>query len=483
MGDNNRFKNALGLTLLSSDQCEQIDQASLEVLERVGVNVHQEETLRLLERRGAKVHGENVRIPAPMVRAAIATAPSRVSIADRRGERAMLLERGQVYFGSGSDTPWTIDLCDGRRRPTVKQDVANAATIADGMDNIDFVMSMGIASDAARHTSYLHQFEAMVLNTTKPIIFTADGKRDVEDIMAMAELVAGSREELTADPFIILYAEPSSPLQHSRTAVEKLSFCARRRLPVVYIPTVLLGASGPVTSAGALAVANAEALSGLVVHQLVSQGAPFIYGGSAPPMDMRTMICSYGAPEAVLNDAFMIAMSHYYELPVFCTAGCSDAQAFDQQAGQEAGHSMLLLGLAGGNLIHDLGYIGAGTTSSMEMLALCNETAGMLRHSLKGIEISPVSLALDLIERVGAGGSFLTDDHTLEHFKSHLHFSELMNRRDFDGWKDAGSRDYGRRANQEIREILAHHRPEELDRNVVEGIRAIVSGRDSGRSD
>jgi len=199
-------------------------------------------------------------------------------------------------------------------------------------------------------------------------------------------------------------------------------------------------------------------------------------------MDMKTSICSYGAPEAYLNDAAMVTMSRYYNLPVFCTAGCSDAQSFDQQAGLEAGFGMLLLGLAGGNLIHDLGYIGAGMTSSMEMLVLGDETAGMVKHVLKGIEISPVTMALEVIKKVGPGGNFLTEDHTLEHFRKHLHFPELLNRLDYDRWKEAGAAAFGRRANERVREILESHQVEALPSDVVKAVREITAARDSESS-
>ena len=479
MRTNSLFQTSLGLNLFSRDQWEEIHLASLELLDTVGVLVHEKEALDLLRRAGAVVDEKQVRIPAWLVQDALASAPCRVPIGNRQGERAMLLEKGRVYFGTGSDTQFTLDLQDGRRRATVKQDVANAARIADGLPNIDFVMSLGVASDVPVSSAYVHQFEAMMLNTIKPIVYTADHRQDVADIISMAEIAAGSPEALAANPFMILYAEPSSPLQHSQAALEKLLLCAERRLPVMYVPTVMLGASGPVTSAGALILANTEILSGLVIHQLKAKGAPFIYGGSAPPMDMQTSICSYGAPEAILNDAAMITMSQYYNLPVFCTAGCSDAQSFDQQAGLEAGFSMLLLGLAGGNLIHDLGYIGAGMTSSMEMLVLCNETAGMVRRVLKGVEISPVTMALEVIKSVGPGGNFLVHDHTLKNFKEHLHFSKLLSRFDYDSWKSAGSLTFGQRAAEKARELLQGHRVAELPEDRVEAIRRITLERDA----
>jgi trimethylamine--corrinoid protein Co-methyltransferase len=463
---------------LCKDDCEELHLASLEVLDSIGVRVHDKEALELLRDGGARVEGDLVRIPAGMVQGALATVPCKVPVGNRDGERAMLLERGRIYFGSGSDTGTTYDVYTGERRKTVKYDVANASRVADALEQIDFVMSMAIASDVPVHSSFLHQFEAMVLNTTKPIIYTADGRQDVEDIIEISEIIAGSLEALQNNPFIILYAEPSSPLQHSQTALQKLLLCAEKRVPVIYIPTVMLGASGPVTSAGSIIIANAEILSGLVIHQLASKGAPFIYGGSAPSMDMRTTICTYGSPEAILNDAAIISMSRYYNLPDFCTGGCTDSQVFDQQAAAEAALGMLLLGMAGGTLIHDLGYMGSGMTSSMEMLVLMDEVASMVRHMLKGVEISPVTKAMEVIRKVGPGGNFLTEDHTLDNFKRYLHFSDLLNRDDYDNWKRGGGDDFGKKANAKVRHILEVHGAPDLSPEIVGAVREVVQRRE-----
>jgi trimethylamine--corrinoid protein Co-methyltransferase len=316
----------------------------------------------------------------------------------------MLLEKGRCYYGTGSDTPYTMDVYSGKRRAATKQDAANFSRVCEHLDNIDFVMSMSLASDAPTMNSYLHLFEAMALNTRKPVVYTAANTRDLADIVKMAEIIAGGAEALAAKPFIVLYDEPSSPLQHSEDAVQKLLLMAEKRLPVIYIPAVMMGATGPVTAAGALVVANCETISGLVIHQLKQKGAPFIYGGGVPPMDMKTQICSYAAPEEHQNCAALITMAaQYYNLPVFTTAGCSDAILFDQQAGMEAGFNLLSSSLAGGNLIHDLGYIASGMTSCTEMLVLCDEAIGMIQHCLKGIEITPETLALDVIKKVGPG--------------------------------------------------------------------------------
>jgi trimethylamine--corrinoid protein Co-methyltransferase len=213
------------------------------------------------------------------------------------------------------------------------------------------------------------------------------------------------------------------------------------------------------------------------MHQLAKPGAPFIYGGAAPVMDMSTSLCSYGSPELILSCAGMISMARWLNLPVFCTAGCSDAHTFDQQAGMEAGYSILALALAGGNLIHDLGYVGAGMTSSMEMLALCDEMAGIARYFLGGIEISPATLALEVVEEVGPGGHYAAESHTVENFKQYLHFAPLMNRLEFARWEEAGSPTFHEKANRKVRDILATHRAAELPPETIRDVRAISENR------
>ncbi len=477
MRANANFQKTVGLNTISYDQFEELHFASLETLERVGVKVFDEEALELLKKAGAMVDGNLVRIPPSMVKEALASAPCRVSISNRDGECAMRLEKGRSYYGTGSDTPYTIDIESGERRAAKKQDVVNAAKISDSLSNIDFVMSLALAGDVPTDASYVQQFEAMVLNTKKPIVYTAGNLKDLVDIVRMAEVVAGGAEKLRKNPFLILYDEPSSPLQHSKEAVEKLLYLAEKKLPVIYIPAVMMGATGPVTAAGAITVANCEILSGLVIHQLKSKGAPFIYGGGIPPLDMRTSICSYGAPEEHLNCAILIQMAQYYDLPVFTTAGCSDSQSFDQQAGMEAGFNLLSSSLAGGNLIHDLGYIGAGTTSSMEMLVLCNEIVGMAKQYVKGIDINSETLALDIIEKVGPGGDFLSQEHTLDNFKEHIWHPELLNRQVYENWEGEGGKTLGKRANEMVKDILNSHTLEELPQDVVRKVKEISSNR------
>jgi trimethylamine--corrinoid protein Co-methyltransferase len=390
----------------------------------------------------------------------------------------MFLEKGRMYYGTGSDTPNTIDLYTGERRASVKQDTVNFTRVCDALKNIDFVMSMALASDVPVKISYIHEFEAMALNTPKPIMYTAAGAEDLRTIVEICEVIAGGEEQLRANPFIMLYDEPSSPLRHSADALQKLLYLAEKRLPCLYCPTVLMGGTGPVSHAGTIVVGNVEFLSALVLQQLKSPGAPMIYAGSGAGLDMRSMICVYGSVEEAVNCVTMVKMGDYYKLPTFITAGCSNSIKFDGQAAAEGMFSIFANTIGGAQLIHDLGYIEAGLTSSFEMLMLCNEAVGVCKEFVKGIEINAKTIAREVIEAVGPGGSYLTEDHTLENYRDYIYFNDLFDHSIYEHWVENGSMTFEMRANKRARELLENHKPEELPADKVERIKQIVAERD-----
>lgn len=473
------FQKCMGLLNLSTEQMDKLHLATLDILEHVGVKICEPEAIELLREAGASINGDLVKIPAWMVQQALHTAPDKITIYNRNGDPAMNLEKGRIYFGPGSDTPYIIDIDTGQRRRSVLQDTINASIISDALENIDYIMSVARASDVPNSRSDRHHFAAMTLNSTKPIIFDAHDRQGLLDIIEMAALVTGNRKKLVDKPYIIHFSQPSSPLVHSAGSLQKLLTAAVEQIPLVYAAAVMCGATGPVTTAGALALANAEILSGLVVHQLKAKGAPFVYGGGTPSLNMITTVCSYGDPQSVLGWISLIQLAYYYNLPSFTLAGCTDAQSFDQQAGMEAGFSLLMAGLAGGNLIHDLGYIGAGMACSLEYLILSNEGAGAVKYMLRGVDVNPETLALDVIEKVGPGGHFITEQHTLDHFRSEMHFTKTFNRNSYDNWQAAGSKDFGEIANSLIKEIIQWHEVPLLAPEVEEAIKNIASGIDA----
>jgi trimethylamine--corrinoid protein Co-methyltransferase len=462
-----------GIRLLSDAQKDEIHSATLEVLRRTGADVLVPKVRDLLKKAGCWVDGARVRIPAHLIDWAIRTAPSRVVLCDQNGDRAMELEGRKGYYGTGSDTPFVIDAYTGERRQAVLADIANVAKLVDYLDNIDFLMCMGIASNVTESISDLYHFREMAHNTSKPIVYTAWDRANLEAIVEMAEAVAGGAEALQRNPFMALYSEPISPLTHAEESCEKLLFLADKGLPVVYTPGMMIGATAPVTVAGALVQANAEALSGLLITQLVREGAPVIGAGGILFMDMAKGLISYAAPEFMLAMTAFSEMYHYYKLPIFSFSGCSDAKVFDQQAAAEGAIWMMLTALGGGNLIHDVGYIESGMTACYEQLVAMNEVAGLVKRFMDGVEISPETIGLDVIDEIGPAGHYLEHEHTYKHFRDNW-VPKLFDRASHEEWELDGSRTLGDRANAVVREAFETHEPETLDQDVAEALEVII---------
>ena len=462
-----------GLRLLSDDQREQIHSATLELLRRTGVRVDVEVVRDLLMKAGCWMDEERVRIPPHLIDWAIRTAPSRVVLCDRDGNDAMELEGRKGYYGTGSDTVFVIDAYTGERRKAVLGDVANVARLVDGLENIDFLMCMGISSDVTDIISDLHHFNTMVQNTTKPIVYTAWNTANLKDIVAMAETVAGGAEELRRSPFMALYSEPISPLMHAKDSCEKLLYLAAKGLPAVYTPAVLIGGTGPVTIAGSLVQANAEALSGLLITQLIREGAPIIGAGGILLMDMAHGLISYAAPEFMLAMTAFSEMYHYYKLPIFSFTGCSDSKSFDQQAAAEGSLWMLITALGGGNLIHDVGYLEGGLTASYSQIVAMNEVAGLVKRFMGGIDFSPETIALDVIDEVGPGGQFVDHEHTYQNFRRNW-IPSLFDRSSYEAWVEAGSGMLGERAEARVRSLLETHKPKPLADDVRQEMNEIL---------
>jgi len=469
-----------GFRLFTDAQLQEIHLASLEILRRTGVRVYEAESLGLLRDAGCTVTDENlVRFPAAVVEDALLYAPSRVVLCDRTGEPRLFLEGQRTYFGTGSDLPNTLDLDTGERRLSLLSDVAHTARLVDALPNLDFVMSMALPSDVPVETSDRRSFLAMIRNTVKPVVFTAWDENGLADIIAMAETVAGGSRELALKPFLLAYLEPSSPLQHSEEALRKVLMMADHGLPFVYAPGPIEGASAPVTPAGSLAMANAEVLSGLVIAQLRRRGTPFVWGSGSGPLDMRTMVGVYAGPEFMLHCMGMAELAHYYyHVPVWGFSGCSDSKLPDMQAGIESALWILWTALSGANLVHDVGYIESGLTCSYEMIVLCDEVIGFVRRLMRGIELSPETLALDVIDKVGPGGDYLGAAHTARHFRK-AWYPNVMDRRSFHAWVEAGRPTALRTAHDFARETVAMHAPLPLPTETLETLQAIIAQADA----
>ena len=462
------------LSMFTNQDCLRIHRASLAILHRTGVEVFGEAGLKLFKEAGANVDGNRVRLPASLVEWALASVPGSFDLY-RRGsvEVALHLDGQQVYFGPGSDTLRYLDPRSGERREFQMEDLIDTMHVLDGLPEIGFLMSVGIPRDVPAGRHYRYQFAAMLEGSTKPIVFVCNDLADIEAIAAMAAAAAGGMESLSAHPSLLHYSEPSTPLQHSREATEKLLFCARHRIPVTHSPAPMMGGTAPVTLAGAVALGNAEMLSGLVMHQLENPGAPFLYGHGVHHLDMKTMVSVYGAPEFQLARVMAAEMGRFYGLPVWGYAAHSDSKLIDAQAAVDAQFSIQVALLAKTNLNHDVGYLESGLTNSPEMMVLADEIISMNRKFMEGVSLEEEYLALDVIDQIGPGGQFMSSDHTMNHWRE-LWTPQVFDRQRLERWEARGAKDVNARIREKTLALMEAHRPEPLPETVQAEIDRIL---------
>jgi len=453
---------------LTEEQINRFHKSTLELLGTIGVKVMHPEALDMLDRAGCQVKNDQiVLIPSQLIEDAIRSAPSRIVMYDRMGREAMDLQGRNIHFGLGTDLAKRYDLKTGEMRQSERKDVATAARIADACEEIDFIASYAIPYDSPLNLMYIDSAKEELENSVKPIFFTAAAREDLAVIHQMASTVMGGEETLKEKPILIHYSEPMSPLVHTESGIGKLFYCADNKIPVLYIPGMMSGASAPVTLAGAIVMGNAEALSGLVLHQLRAPGSPIISGFGTSTMDMHFGTCIYGCPEYRLALSASADLYHHYGIPVFGTAGASDSNCLDQQAGMEWGISLLNDALNGINLIHDVGYLGQGLIGHPAGIVMCDEIISYVKRLIRGFDMDTEHIALDVIKQVGHQGQFLSTKHTKRFFKKEHWRPKHCNRAPVQDWMDGGGANWGDLAIEKALEILDNHNPEPLRDDIL----------------
>ena len=467
------------MKVLNTEQARAIHQAALEILEKNGIKMEHPGVLEMLADAGCWVADSDwVKLPPHLVEDALRSAPRQIALYDQRGNKAMPLVNGNVFYGTGSDATFTLDLKTGQRRRAVLKDTGNFARVVDGLENMAFAMSMGNPEDVPLEDIYVYAFSEMVKNTNKPIVFIADSGRDIVKIYEIACAVAGGEDALREKPFLLNYSEAISPLRFPDYVMEKLVFCAKKGIPICLPSGSNAGGGAPATLAGAMALGIAENLAGLVIHQLAHRGSPFLFGPNVSALDMKSTVVSYGCPEWSLTQAALADMrDEIYGLPIWAYAGASDAKVMDAQAGAEAMFSIVTALLSRSNLVHDVGFLEYGSTSSLEMVVMADELVAMSRFFVEGIPVNEETLALEAIERVSKGGPgsiFLMDDHTFDHFERSLFLPRLLDRSRWDSWEAAGARDLYARCREEAERILNEHTMEPKSQEVIHEIDRIL---------
>ena len=460
--------------MLSEDQCEELFMTTLEVLERTGAEILHEEAREIFEKASCWVDGNRVKIPSALAEWAVRSTPSRVTVCDRNGKRALKLETTNAYYGPGQGNTYVLDPLTAERRKPVKADVAITGIVCDSLKNIDFAMSNGLPTDVQENMAEVHAFEALVTNTAKPVIQSIRSIDQAQAILDIAAAVAGTVREFQKNPFAVLLIETEGTLVHSAETLAKVLFAARNGIPYIYATKLIAGETAPATPAGAIVVALADVLVGIILGQLVRQGAPVIAGGFFTIKNQATDILPYGAPEVSLLGTGMANVLRFLKVPSFGFAGATDAKASDAQMGLEAAFSILHAGMSGTNLIHGCGQVEYGQTGSLELLVMGDEVMGMTRRMMKGVEVNEERLARGVIDAVQPGGHYLGEEHTLKYFRSEFWWPTLMNRNRIADWEANGSKSLGQRVKEKTQSIIKTHQPEKLPAEVLSKIQTIL---------
>jgi trimethylamine--corrinoid protein Co-methyltransferase len=460
---------------LTDEQCQQVHLSALKVLERTGVRLLDPEARQLVLDAGAEP-GEDglVFLPPRLVEWALREAPPTVTLYDRNGAVAMELEGGKVYYGTGSDCPNVIDPYSGEHRKGTLQDVADLSRLCDALPQIDFVMSMVLPSDAPTPIYDVLQFDAMLRNTTKPFVVVPPSREGMEVVWEIASAAVGGSDALRRKPLMVLYAEPTSPLVMGQESVQKSMFAAAHHIPLLYASGAGLGMTMPVTPAGAVVLGTAEALAGNVVTQLVRPGHPFVFGAGLATIDMKSAVFCYAGPEFLICQGMMMSMAHYYNLPSWGFAGCSEAKVEDQQAALEHAMWILWAALTGCNLCHDVGYMESGLCFSYVQLTLADEIIGYARRVTRSDPFDPEILAVEAIYQTGPGGAFINNPHTQRHFRDNW-FPQLLDRDTYVGWEKAGGTTLLERTRARTQHLLETHQPEPLAPQAEKAINEILA--------
>jgi len=469
------------LQLLSRDAIESIHLASLKILEEVGVMVQNDEALKILANAGADVDESKkiAHVPQYLVKESLVKAPSTIRLYSRDGKHDVLLEGNRVNYNPGSAAYYLLDseTCEIRR--PISKDLADFVRLADALEHIQAQSTALVVSDVPNVIVDRYRLYVVLKNSPKTIVtgtFGADGLYDMKDMLVA---IVGGEKELARKPLAVFDMCPSAPLKWGGFIAQNLVDCARYRIPAEILSMPQLGATGPVTLAGSLVQFNAEFLSGLVISQFTNPGAPVIYGGSPTTFDMRHCTARLGAIETIMMGCAYAQIGKYYGLPTHMYLGLSDTKIVDAQCGFESGIGITLGAISGINMIAGPGMLNFENCQSFEKLVVDDIFCGTALRLIRGINVTDQTLAVDVIRRVGVGGHYLADKHTIEWFNKELFVpSELVDRQDLKLWKKLGSRDTFQRAREIAQRILREHKPEPLpadvDNNLDDVVRKIM---------
>jgi trimethylamine--corrinoid protein Co-methyltransferase len=469
--------------LLTAEQVERIHEASLEILENVGLLVRNEKARKRLAKHGCPVDVESqiVKFPRIVVEQFRAVFPPTFTFRGRDPTYDRTIPGDGPLIVTGSSAPNIIDPVTGEERRSRSDDIARIAHLINELPGYDIFSISTLADDAPPGQFSLARFYPALKNCVKPIRGNTPSLEDAEMILHLGALIAGSAEAYQEQPFITHHCCPVvSPLTMDFDSTESLMFFSERQFPNYATVVPNAGLSAPLTLTGTLAQCNAEFLAQAVLMQMSHPGTPLIYATLPTVADMRSGAYAPGAIETAILMMGCVQMARYYNVPSGGYIGLSNAKVNDAQSGYETGMSTLAVVLAGADMLNMGGLLDALMAFDFAKAVIDDEIALMLKQVKRGLEFSEDNLALDVIAEVGPAGMFMDRLHTMKRMKTTALLPYVADRDMRDMWLEGGALDAHARALQRAREILTRDNPAVFGPEVDARIRAEFEGLVAG---
>ncbi|MEW6082545.1 MAG: trimethylamine methyltransferase family protein [Bacillota bacterium] len=458
---------------LELDDVKKVHQATLDILERVGIACQSENFNRFAADHGCKVEGGRIKFPPGVVEKYLKMAPEGFNLYGREGQ---VLEFGkrQAYSQICSGTPTVNDLDTGERRNYVLQDLIDITRLVDELPNIHIV-SCGVPTDVDQKVYMVVEIATMLQNSSKPCRLPIESAVELKEVSEVLSVVSGSMDEFRKKPLLYLEVSPLSPLDFGKEPAECIVALAEAGIPVGIIPCPMMGATGPMTLVGSVTQHNAELVAGVVAAQMANPGVPTVMSPRVTFMDMKSGTALWAAPETGIAGACSAHMANYYKIPVTVSGFSVASQVADQQAGYERTFNAMATAMVGVDVLGAAASLDNALTTCYIQAILDDEICSLVRRALRPLEVNEDTLAVDAIaEVIQKNTSFLGLKHTRNYLrKGELWVPSIGSRLTFEEWaKECESVEQA--AKRKATQILKAERRPILDTNAEKEIEAII---------
>ena len=465
----------LKLEVLTKEEVIKIHEATLQIIEKVGVRFPSKRALEIWVANGAEVDYEKkiVRVKPHIIEDAIKKAPPAYKLAARDPQQDLQLDGNHVNLGTDGCGVEVIDIHTGEKRTSCLQDVRDIARVADATEEVAFHWVAVSAQDAPVEARGLHELKAVWENSTKHV--QTESVYNVEEAKAaieMAALIVGGKDKLRERPVLSLMQCTAPPLGHDGGSLDAALLAAEVGIPTGFMTMAACATTGPTTMAGNLAVGNAEVIAGTALLQLAYPGAPVFYAAAQTASDLKTGAYTGGGPEDFLFGAATNILADFYNIPLSMGSFATGAKEPNWQAGLEGSLSTFMASVVMSDMLLGCGFLhGSRIWSFAEMLMDC-EIFSIVHKMMEGIVVNEETLALDTIAAVGPGSHYLGQKHTRKHMRE-LFMPQFMDRRPYSEWetKKDDARDW---AVAKARKTLKEHQPDPLDENIRKEMDRII---------